>query len=100
MKLLFLGTGSAFTLGYQNYHSNLLLEDDQKHHLLIDCGSDARFSLHEQGYSYQDIQDVYISHLHGDHSGGMEWLGFSTKFDEQCKKPTLHICETLVDDLW
>lgn len=100
MKLTFLGTGSAFTVGAQNYHSNMLLEDKNKKRLLIDCGSDARLSLNEQGLSYQDIHDVYISHLHADHAGGLEWLAFSTKFDSTCKKPNLYLCKRIVSDLW
>lgn len=100
MKLTFLGTGSAFTVGTQNYHSNMILEAHDHKRLLIDCGSDARFSLYELGLSYRDIQDVYISHLHADHVGGMEWLAFSSKFDPRCQKPNLFICETLVHDIW
>lgn len=100
MKLTFLGSGSAFTTGSNNYHSNMLLEQDPKKRLLIDCGSDVRLSLHELGLSYKDIQDVYISHLHADHVGGLEWLAFTTKFDKECKKPNLYICERLVTDLW
>lgn len=100
MKLTFLGTGSAFTVGMKNYHSNLLLESDGKKKLLIDCGSDARFSLHEKGYSYKDITDIYISHLHADHAGGLEWLALTTKFDKKCKKPRLHVCEIMLPDLW
>lgn len=100
MKLTFLGSGSAFTLGSDNYHSNLLLEDEQGQKLLLDCGSDARFSLYEHGLTYRDIHDVYISHLHADHVGGLEWLAFSTKFDSSCKKPNLYICEKIVHDLW
>ncbi|MGL5193292.1 MAG: MBL fold metallo-hydrolase, partial [Chroococcales cyanobacterium] len=70
MKLTFLGSGSAFTVGANNYHSNVLLESDRGTKLLIDCGSDIRFSLHEAGYSHLDITDIYISHLHSDHAGG------------------------------
>lgn len=100
MKLLFLGAGSAFTLDKANFHSNMLLLADNGEKLLIDCGSDARFSLFEQGYTYKDISDVYISHLHADHAGGLEWLAFSTKFDPSCQKPTLHIHKTLAPSLW
>lgn len=71
-----------------------------KKKLLIDCGSDARFSLHEKGYSYKDITDIYISHLHADHAGGLEWLALTTKFDKNCKKPHLYACETILPDLW
>src|SRR3990167_1557739 len=100
MKLTFLGSGSAFTLGTDNYHSNMLLTNDNNENLLIDCGSDARFSLNELGKTFHDISHVYISHLHSDHVGGLEWLALSTKFDAICDKPNLYIAETLVDKLW
>lgn len=97
--LIFLGSGSAFTVGVKNYHSNILLVNDNSK-LLIDCGSDARLSLHELGYSAEDIDDVYISHLHADHVGGLEWLGFKRKFSSMRPKPILHISEKLVNCLW
>ncbi len=102
MKLTFIGSGSAFTIGANNYHSNMLLENAEGQRLLIDCGSDARHSLHEAGFSYHDIHDVYISHLHADHAGGLEWLGFTTKFDPTCnnQKPNLYISKTLAHDIW
>lgn len=101
MKLIFLGSGSAFTVGDNNYHSNMLLEDPDKNRLLIDCGSDARLSLYTRGLTYRDITDVYISHLHADHAGGLEWLAFTKKFDLiQQPKPILYISEDLVDELW
>lgn len=99
MKLIFLGSGSAFTVGKNNYHSNMLLEIEGKK-LLIDCGSDCRFALDEQGLSYKDIESIYISHLHGDHVGGLEWLAFTTKFDKMCKKPEIYIEESIAKDLW
>jgi ribonuclease BN (tRNA processing enzyme) len=100
MKLTFLGTGAAFTVGSQNFHSNAILENDAKQKFLIDCGSDARHSLHEMGLSYKDITDVYISHLHADHIGGLEWLGFTRKFDPDCDRPRLYISEIIAEDLW
>lgn len=78
----------------------MLLETDDNKKLLIDCGSDARFSLYELGLSYRDINAVYISHLHADHAGGLEWLSFTTKFDPACHKPTLYINEKTTYDLW
>src|SRR5579862_6482503 len=99
MKLTFLGTGSAFTVS-GNYQSNMVLESDTKKMLLIDCGSDARHSLNELGLSYRDIHSVYVSHLHADHVGGLEWLAFNTKFDSTIQKPNLFISEHLVHDLW
>lgn len=101
MELTFLGAGSAFTVGSDNYHSNMLLTNGNGKSLLIDCGSDARFSMHEVGKSYRDVEGVYISHLHADHAGGLEWLAFTTKFDPQCvNKVKLFICDKLVEPLW
>lgn len=100
MHFTFLGTGSAFTVNAHNFQSNMLLTDNAGKKLLIDCGSDIRFSLNDQGLNYKDIDAVYISHLHADHVGGLEWLAFSTRFDTECKKPTLFISDTMVHDLW
>lgn len=100
MKLIFLGSGSAFTVGAGNFQSNMLLINEQGKKLLIDCGSDIRFSLHAIGLSYLDITDIYISHLHADHAGGLEYIGFSTKFDPRCQKPTLYTSRELASELW
>ena len=100
MKLLFLGSGSAFTVGANNYQSNMLLMDGSDRKLLIDCGSDIRFSLHDRGYSYQDITDIYISHLHADHVGGMEFIGLTTFFDPRCPKPNLYTSKDVAAELW
>lgn len=97
MKLTFIGTGAAFTSN--NYHSNILIELGGKR-LLIDCGSDARFALRDIGLSYQHIDGVYISHIHADHVGGLEWLGFSTKFDPSCTVPTIIAHQNILANLW
>jgi ribonuclease BN (tRNA processing enzyme) len=100
MKLTFLGTGSAFTIGADNWQSNMLLEAPSGKKLLIDCGTDIRFSLAEVGLSAKDIDAVYISHPHADHCGGLEWLAFSTYFNPMCKRPRLVASADLVDELW
>lgn len=98
--MTFLGSGSAFTVGYDNYQSNVLLEIDSDT-LLIDAGTDIRHALFEQNKSFADIKSVYITHLHSDHCGGLDWLGLTTYFTGQHTfKPDLYISETLVDALW
>lgn len=99
-KLMFLGSGSAFTVGADNFQSNMMVISDRGNKLLIDCGSDIRFSLHAAGFSHLDVTDVFISHLHADHIGGLEYVGFSTKFDPRCSKPRLYLSQELVGDLW
>lgn len=100
IKLLFLGSGSAFTIGADNFQSNILLINEKEEKLLLDCGSDIRFSLHNAGFSHRDITDIYISHLHSDHVGGLEYIGFKTKFDPKCDRPNLYIHEVLKNDIW
>lgn len=101
MKLIFLGAGSAFTVGNDNYQSNMFIQDDNGDGLLIDCGTDARLSLNEQNLNLRNINDIYISHLHTDHIGGLEWLAISTYFLQKPRHhPKLHIAQELVAPLW
>ncbi len=100
MQLLFLGSGSAHTVGADNFQSNMMLIADGGRRLLIDCGSDVRWSLAKQGLSHRDITDIYISHLHADHIGGLEYVGFQTKFDPRCERPRLYVEASLAAPLW
>jgi ribonuclease BN (tRNA processing enzyme) len=100
MKLQFLGTGSAFTPIAENFQSNMIVHSENGKHLLIDCGSDARHALAVLGFTYRDIDGVYISHFHADHAGGLEWLGFSTRFDAKCNKPKLYVHPDVLPRLW
>jgi len=100
MQLMFLGSGSAFCVTPDNYQSNVLLTSQTGKRLLIDCGTDIRFSLAALDMGYRDIDDIYISHLHADHVGGLEYLGFSTMFDKSCGRPGLYISESIENELW
>lgn len=71
MKILPLGVGGAFTERF--YHNNYMAEIGTKK-LLIDAGTTLRESLKKAGYTYTDIDAVWISHLHFDHVGGLEEL--------------------------
>jgi len=99
-KLLFLGSGSAFTIGNYNFQSNMFLINDRGDKLLIDCGSDIRFSLNLAGFTYNDVTDIYISHLHADHIGGLEYIGYNTFFNPQCPKPNLYLSKEIAAPLW
>lgn len=99
MKLSFLGVSMAFAIGKDCFQSNMILESDTHKKLLIDCGSDARHSLNALGLSFKDIDAVYIGHLHSDHIGGLEWLGFSKRFIEK-KKIALFVSDDQRDSLW
>lgn len=103
MKLTFAGVGSAFTTE-EYYQSNMLLEHANGRKLLIDCGSDARFSLRPYGITNYNVGEkidaVYISHVHMDHMGGLEWLGFCTYFNPNASKPRLYCHPDVLPPLW
>lgn len=91
-----LGTGSAFSKLY--YNNNALLSDGT-FTLLIDCGVTAPHALHHLGMSFNDIDAVFITHIHADHVGGLEELAFKTKFTYK-RKMILYITEELAHNLW
>jgi ribonuclease BN (tRNA processing enzyme) len=107
MRITFLGSGSAFCM--DNWQSNMLLEmepcdgypDGVK--MLFDCGGDIRWSLADHGLKATDIDAVYISHLHADHIGGLEYLAFVSYFAKTVRggrKPKLIGNSQLLKELW
>lgn len=95
-----LGSGGAFVTQPDNWQSNFLLTSPAGRHLLIDCGGDARWALKAHGMSAGDVDGVYVSHLHNDHIGGLEWLAFSTRYGPRPFRPRLFVAQDLVDPLW
>ena len=81
--LTFLGTGGAFVDFRENYHNNALLhlqDGDSQTLFLIDCGATAPQALKELGSSLLEIENVLLTHLHGDHCGGFEQLVWERKY--------------------
>jgi ribonuclease BN (tRNA processing enzyme) len=68
----FLGTGTP--LGQRGLHQTCILVQTPGLNLLIDCGMTALTSLGRIGMDSRDIDAVVISHLHGDHFGGLPLL--------------------------
>lgn len=96
MKITFLGVSSLLGGGYS---SNILLDLGISGTLLIDCGFDIKYSLKNSKRTVEDVKNIYISHLHGDHCLGLEYIGFYNKFILN-RKISLYIHESYVNDLW
>jgi len=79
MKLTFLGTGGAFTDFRINYHNNALVHTSVGL-VMIDCGATAVQSCREMGLEPWDLRALLITHLHGDHIGGIEQMGWERYF--------------------
>ena len=113
MKITILGCGNAFT----NLNGNqcFLLEETYEgrtQRMVIDCGYQFQSSLARHNVAIGSIDCIYISHLHADHIGGLEYVAFS-RYDWATKPrprtysqfkngtaPTLYCEENLMRDLW
>lgn len=95
-NITFLGVGSAFSKIH--YNNNILIDINGDKYLL-DCGITAPKALHEMNIELKDIKGIIISHIHADHVGGLEEVGFMSKFVFK-KKIDLYVPDTLIDDLW
>ena len=96
MNIIWNGTGAAWAYGYGN--SSAIVEARGKR-LLVDCGHTVPARLKQMGLSLQDIDGVFISHLHGDHVYGLEEWGFRNMLQWEIRPP-LFIAENLAGHLW
>jgi ribonuclease BN (tRNA processing enzyme) len=74
-RIRFLGTGTAFSRAADNYHNNAIIHT-QAGPVMIDCGATAPQALHEMGIKPWEIVGIIITHLHGDHCGGIEQIAW------------------------
>jgi len=72
MKLRFLGTGDAFGSGGR-FNTCFYVEHSHGA-FLIDCGASSLIPMRKFGIDPNSIQVVFITHLHGDHFGGLPFL--------------------------
>ena len=72
IRVVFLGTGDAFSAGGRN-QSACLIQHPQAT-LLLDCGATTLTSLNRYNIPADPIDGILISHLHGDHIAGLPFL--------------------------
>jgi ribonuclease BN (tRNA processing enzyme) len=87
MKLTIVGSGDAFGSGGRT--NTCFFLQTAKAKLLIDCGASALPALKGQGVPLNEIDGVVLSHLHGDHFGGLPFLLLDARFLSKREKPLL-----------
>ena len=76
MRITVLGTGDAFTS--RSFGSSVLIEADDTR-FLLDCPDLIHRALKEgtnAARTAADIDDIVLTHIHGDHCNGLESFGF------------------------
>ena len=85
LKIRCIGTGDAFgTDGRLNSCYHLTWQGQQ---LLLDCGSSSVIGMHRYGIDSGQIDTVIISHLHGDHFGGIPYVLLAGKYQSNRTRP-------------
>lgn len=96
MRITWNGTGAAWSYHWGN--SSAVIESNGKR-VLIDCGHTAPARLAQMGLTLQDLDAVFVSHLHGDHCYGLEEWGFRSLLVWK-QRPHLLIADDLDSTLW
>lgn len=87
MRLTIVGSGDAFGSGGR-FNTCFLLET-AKGTLLVDCGASALPALKALQRDPNGIDGIVLSHLHGDHFGGVPFLLIDGQFLARREKPLL-----------
>jgi ribonuclease BN (tRNA processing enzyme) len=74
----FLGSGDAFGSGGRLQPCISVRTEDS--HVLVDCGASALIGMRQQGIDPATIDAVVVTHLHGDHFGGLPFLVLDAQF--------------------
>ena len=83
MKVRFLGSGDAFGSGGR-FQTCIHVETGASQ-LLLDCGASSLIAMRRFGVEPQAIDTVILSHLHGDHFGGVPFLVLDGQFKRRTR---------------
>ena len=85
MRLTVIGCGDAFGSGGR-FNTCFLIEASQST-ILLDCGASSMVALHARGIDPASIDGVILTHLHGDHFGGLPFFLLDAQFLARREKP-------------
>jgi len=85
VQLQFLGCGDAFGTGGRFNTCFMVTADDTR--FLIDCGASSMVAMGRFGVDPDSIDRILLSHLHGDHFGGLPFLLLHARIVKERTKP-------------
>lgn len=86
-----LGCGSATPTSRHNPSSQVV--DFRDKLFMIDCGEGAQVNMRRMGLKFSRLNNIFISHLHGDHCFGLPGLLSTMALYDKRGTVTLHISE-------
>src|SRR5438445_9791328 len=85
MKLTIVGSGDAFGSGGR-FNTCFRVETGGRT-VFVDFGASSLVALRAQGHDLNDIDGIILSHLHGDHFGGLPFLLLDAQFLNRRQRP-------------
>ncbi|MDQ4063300.1 MAG: MBL fold metallo-hydrolase [Actinomycetota bacterium] len=88
VSVRFLGSGDAFGSGGR-FQTCIHVQTDgpDPAHLLMDCGASSLIAMKRFGVETSTIDAILLSHLHGDHFGGLPFLIMEAHYVSSRRKP-------------
>jgi ribonuclease BN (tRNA processing enzyme) len=84
-RVICLGSGDAFSSGGRMQSAYIV--ESPEGSLLLDCGATILASLNNRKLSLEPVDMIFISHLHGDHIGGLPFLFLHYMYIEPRRRP-------------
>jgi ribonuclease BN (tRNA processing enzyme) len=81
----FLGSGDVVGSGARM--QTCILVESSRGRLLIDCGASSMIAMRRFGVSPNDIDAIVLSHLHGDHFGGIPFFVLDAQLISKRRRP-------------
>lgn len=85
MRLQFIGSGDAFGTGGR-FNTCFRVERPGGNYL-IDCGASSMIAMRRLGIDPNSVKTIFISHLHGDHFGGLPFFILDAQFYSRRREP-------------
>ena len=84
VRVRFLGSGDAFAAGGR-LQTCILVESDECS-CLLDCGASSLIALKSAPIDPSDIDSILVTHLHGDHFGGLPFFILDGQFSHRSSR--------------
>jgi ribonuclease BN (tRNA processing enzyme) len=84
LTVTFAGSGDAFGSGGR-YQACIHVRPEGADPVLLDCGATSLSALKRLGLDPNEVAAVFVSHLHGDHFGGLPFLVLDGQFSHRTK---------------